>query len=288
MSAGRPLVAVVSGCSTGIGHEVARLLAQRGHTVVAGARNPATLADLAAAHPGRVHPVAWDVTDDSSTRKAIRGAIERHGGIDILINNAGYGQMGPIIEVTREEWRRQLETNVIGLADAASEAARAPGGMIARRAGRIVNIGSIVGRVTLPLGGAYCASKHAVEAISDALRVELAPFGIQVVLVEPGPVISSFGENARRTVESMLARRDGPYEYLRAQIDKRTQVSQESGIAAAACAEVIVRVATMKRPPSRILVTPQARLALWARRLLPDSAFDALVRRRFGLGGTAP
>ncbi|HXI02788.1 MAG TPA: SDR family oxidoreductase [Candidatus Saccharimonadales bacterium] len=281
-------VALVSGCSTGIGREVARLLASKGHTVVAGARDPATLRDLEKAHPGGLHAVAWDVADAASTRRAVLGTIERHGAIDLLVNNAGYGQMGPLVEVDRDAWRRQLETNVIGLADASSLVARAPGGMIERRRGRIVNIGSILGRFTIPFGGAYGASKHAVEAVSDALRVELAPFGIHVILVEPGPVITRFGENAWRTVEPLLARRDTPYEYLRPVIERRTRISQESGISAAACARVVVRAATASRPPPRRLVTPQARLALWLRRLLPDRILDALLKRAFGLSGSAP
>jgi NAD(P)-dependent dehydrogenase (short-subunit alcohol dehydrogenase family)/enamine deaminase RidA (YjgF/YER057c/UK114 family) len=283
-----PGVALISGCSTGIGRQVARILAERGHTVVAGARRPATLDDLAAKHPDHLHPVEWDVADAEATRRAVTGTIQRHGGIDLLVNNAGYGQMGPVIELSREEWSRQLQTNVVGLADASALAARSPGGMIERRRGRIVNIGSIVGRLVLPFGGAYCASKHAVEAVSDALRMELAPFGIDVVLVEPGPVISSFGANARETVREMMSRENSPYEYLRPVIEKRTRISQEHGTPAEACARVVVRVATMKRPPTRILVTPQAKLLLWARRLLPDRALDILLKGRFSLRGRAP
>lgn len=281
-------VALVSGCSSGIGRHVAARLAGRGFTVVAGARQVETLADLAAGHPARIDPISWDVTDAAATRAAVTGAIERHGRIDLLVNNAGYGQMGPIVDLDRDAWRRQLETNVIGLADAAALAARSPGGMIDRRAGRIVNIGSIVGRLTVPFGGAYSASKFAVEAISDALRVEMAPFGIEVVLVEPGPVISEFGRHARASIEPLLRRKDSPFEYMRAAIEARTGVSQQHGIPTEACAEVIARACTMRRPPTRVLVTPHARLYLWVKRLLPDRLFDALLRSRFGLSGPAP
>jgi len=283
-----PLVALVSGCSTGIGRHLASQLAASGLTVVAGARKPETLADLVARHPGRLHPIAWDVTDPASTREAVAGTIDRHGRIDILVNNAGYGQMGPIVDLDREAWRRQLETNVIGLADATALAARSPGGMIERRRGRIVNIGSIVGKLTVPFGGAYSASKFAVEAVSDALRVELAPFGIEVVLVEPGPVISEFGRNARASIEPLLAKTDSPYEYMRPVIEARSSVSQLSGIPTEACAALIARAAVMRRPPTRLLVTPHARFYLWVKRLLPDRAMDALLRSRFGLKGPAP
>jgi len=288
MADNAPLVALVSGCSTGIGRFVALRLAERGASVVAGARRPETLADLVSRFPERIHPVAWDLTDARATREAVMGAIARFGKLDLLINNAGYGQMGPIIELDREEWRRQLETNVIGLADAATAAARAPGGMIALRRGRIVNIGSIVGRLTIPFGGAYSASKYAVEAISDALRMELSPFGIEVVLVEPGPIISEFGTNARASIAGILKRAGSPYEYLRPAIEARTRISQRSGIPTETCAEVIVRAATMRRPPPRVLVTPHARVYLWIKRLLPDRALDAILRRRFGLNGAAP
>lgn len=281
-------VALVSGCSTGIGRQVARRLAEKGVTVVAGARNPSTVEDLAAGHREEIHPIAWDVTDPDATRRAVGGTIERFGALDILVNNAGYGQMGPLTELTRDDWRRQLETNVVGLADAAALAARSPGGMIDRRRGRIVNIGSIVGRMTLPFGGAYCSSKYAVEAVSDALRMELAPFGIDVVLVEPGLIRSAFRENAARTVARFHKRTDTPYEYVRPMMEERARVSRQDGISSEACADVVVRVATMPRPPTRILVTPQARFYLWVKRLLPDRAFDALLRRRFGLKGPAP
>jgi NAD(P)-dependent dehydrogenase (short-subunit alcohol dehydrogenase family) len=281
-------VALVSGCSTGIGREVARLLAAGGWTVVAGARDPSTLADLAAAHPESLHPVAWDLTDPDATREAVGSTIARHGAIDLLVNNAGYGQMGPLVEVSREEWRRQLETNVIGLADAAAIAARLPGGMIDRRRGRIVNIGSVVGLQTIPFGGAYCASKHAVEAISDALRMELAPFGIEVVLVEPGPVISRFGDTARASVASMLSRKGGPYEHLREMIVRRTQASQDRGMATAACGARIVRAATRPGPPTRLLITWQARAFILASMLLPRRALDAILKRGYGLHRRAP
>ena len=288
MRGDRTGVALVSGCSTGLGHHVARLLGEAGWTVVAGARDPSTLRELAGRQPGRIHPLAWDVADPAATAAAVTGTIERHGAIDLLVNNAGYGQMGPVVDLGREEWRRQLETNVIGMADACALAARAPGGMISRRSGRIVNVGSIVGLLTMPFGGAYCASKHAVEALSDALRMELAPFGIAVVLVEPGPVISRFGDTARRSIEHLVSRSDSPYEYLREAIERRTGISQERGMSAEGCASRIVRAATRARPPARVRITWQARAALVARRLLPTPLLDALMKRTFGLNGPAP
>jgi NAD(P)-dependent dehydrogenase (short-subunit alcohol dehydrogenase family) len=284
----RPKIALISGCSTGIGRATAGRLADLGVVVAAGARDPSALRDLAGKRPGLVHPIAWDVDDAEATRAAVTGTIGRFGRIDVLINNAGYGQMGPLVALDREAWRRQLETNVVGLADASAWAARAPGGMIERRSGRIVNIGSILGRLTLPFSGAYSASKHAVESISDALRMELAPFGIEVVLVEPGPVESAFSDNARRRIEPLLARADTPFEHLRSVVERRLASTRTGAVTAAACAEVIARASLAPRPPPRILVTRRARAALWARRLLTDRMLDALLGRRFGLRGSAP
>lgn len=281
-------VILISGCSTGIGRALATQLAEQGHTVVAGARDPGTLAGPAAASRGRLHPIAWDVTDGASTHDAVAKTIAVHGRIDVLINNAGYGQMGPIVELTREEWRRQLETNVIGLADATSKAARLPGGMIDRRSGRIVNISSILGRATIPWSGAYSATKYALESISDALRMELAPFGIDVVVVEPGPIATSFTENARRSLERIVARGDSPWESVRAYLEERTQPQPDRSMSAEACARIIARTAVMPRPPTRVVITALARMLLWMKRLLPDRTLDALLRSRSGLRAPAP
>jgi NAD(P)-dependent dehydrogenase (short-subunit alcohol dehydrogenase family) len=281
-------VVLVSGCSTGIGRAVAERFARAGHVVVAGARDPATLTEARALHPERLHPIDWDVADAASTRRAVEGTIGRFGRIDVLVNNAGYGQMGPLVELTREAWRRQIETNVVGLADAAALAARLPGGMIARRAGRIVNIGSILGRFSIPFSGAYSATKHAVEAISDTLRMELAPFGIDVILVEPGPITTVFTTTARRSLEEILARRDSPYEYLRPDLQARFDAPRGTAMSADSCAAIIVGAAMRRRPPTRLRMTGVARIMFWVRRLLSDRLLDALLKPRYGLDREAP
>jgi len=287
-SIGAMRVVLVSGCSTGIGRSLADRFARLGDTVVAGARNPRTLDDLAGRHPGRLHPIAWDVADADSNRSAVATTLARFERIDMLINNAGYGQMGPIVELSREQWRRQLETNVVGLADAAALAARLPGGMIERRSGRIVNIGSIVGRVCIPFGGAYAATKHAVEAISDALRMELGPFGVDVVLVEPGPIETAFTETARGSMAELLARRGTPYDYLRDKLAERAASGRPLSMSAEACAGAIVRAVTRRRPPTRVRITRLATLMFWLRRFLPDRAIDSILKPRYGLSGRAP
>jgi len=281
-------IVLISGCSTGIGRALALRLAAVGATVVAGARNTATLAGLAEAFPGRIEAIAWNVDDPAATREAVLGTLSRHGRLDVLVNNAGYGQFGPLVDLSREEWRRQFETNVVGLVDAAAIAARAPGGMIDRRRGLIVNIGSILGRFSVPFSGAYSASKHAVEAISDTLRLELRPFGIDVLLVEPGPVTTAFSATALRILEGHLSGGDSPYEYLRPVLEARASESRTGAIAAEACAAEIVRAVMRPRPPSRIRITRLARAAYWLRKLLPDRLFDALLVGRYGLNRPAP
>jgi len=281
-------VVLISGCSTGIGRALAEGFASRGATVVAGARDPGTLADLVARHGDRLIPFAWDVADAEATRRAVAGVIAKHGRIDILVNNAGFGQMGPVVELSRDQWRRQLETNVVGLADATALAARLPGGMIDRRSGRIVNIGSILGRFSIPFSGAYSATKHAVEAISDTLRMELAPFGIDVILVEPGPIETAFTGTATRSLEPLLARGGSPYTYLRAQLEARANAPRSMSMTAEACAAIIVRAVTRRRPPTRLRITGVARMMFWLRRILSDRLIDAILKPRYGLNRPAP
>jgi len=259
-----------------------------GHVVVAGARDPSTLADLRSLFPERLHPIAWDVSDGASTRRAVAGTLERFGRIDLLVNNAGYGQMGPLVELTRAQWREQLETNVIGLADATALAARLPGGMIDLRRGRIVNIGSILGRFSLPFSGAYAATKHAVEAISDAQRMELSPFGIEVLLVEPGPIETAFTATAKRRFQAILSRVETPYEYLRSRLEERGAAPRSMAMTAEVCAAAIVTAATRRRPPARLRITALARIMYWTRGLIPDRVFDRLLKGRSGLSSPAP
>lgn len=172
---------LITGCSTGIGRATAEQLVRAGYTVYATARRPETLADLAAA--GAV-TLALDVTDEESMTSAVRLVEKEHGQVGTLINNAGYGAYGPVEEVSLDEARREFETNVFGLGRMCQLVLPA---MRTAGSGRIINISSMGGRVTFPAGGWYHASKYAVEALSDALRVEVASFGVQVVLVEPGP-----------------------------------------------------------------------------------------------------
>src|SRR6478672_645414 len=189
-----PKVVLITGCSSGIGHETARHLAQHGHTVYATARRPEAIEDL---RSDGCRTLACDVTDEASMRACVEVVTEAEGAVGALVNNAGYSQSGALETVPMESLRRQFETNVFGLVRMCQLVL--PGMREARR-GRIVNLSSIGGRMTFPGGGAYHATKHAVEALSDALRYEVRGFGVDVVVIEPGLIKTRFGETAAGSI----------------------------------------------------------------------------------------
>ena len=272
-------VVLITGCSTGIGRATATHLAGAGHTVYASARKLDDVADLAEAG---CRTLAVDVTDEASMVAAVEAVEGEHGAVDALVNNAGYSQSGPVEEVSIDDARRQFETNVFGLARLCQLVLPA---MRARGSGRIVNLSSMGGRMTLPGGGWYHASKHAVEALSDALRFEVAPFGIQVVVVEPGVVVTRFGDTANATAEasSDLA---GPYDTLMAGLVTTVAGAYEKpkagqSITPEVVAKRIETAITARRPKPRYVVGAQARGILTARAVLPDRGWDAMMRRQF-------
>jgi NAD(P)-dependent dehydrogenase (short-subunit alcohol dehydrogenase family) len=265
--------ALVTGCSSGIGRAAALALAANGYTVYATARRPETLADLAARG---LHTLALDVTDEDSMVAAVRAIEEEHGRVEVLVNNAGYALQGPIEDTSMDAVRAQFETNVFGLVRLTQLVLPA---MRAAGSGRIINIGSMGGRFTFPGGGYYHASKHAVEAISDALRLEVAPFGVHVSLVQPGPVTSSFVDAAVDTVEVG----DGPYAGFRqALVDRYREAYDGSSsnleVSPEKVAAVIAGAATSAHPRARYAVGAMAKALITSRRLLPDVAWDRVVR----------
>ena len=207
----QPSVALVTGASSGIGHATALALAARGITVVAAARRLAPLEDLALEASGIIYPMQMDVTDEKSV-VALPARLEALGlSVDVLVNNAGYACVGPAEEVSIDEVRKQFETNVFGAL--AVIQAVLPAMREARR-GRIVNVSSVAGLIGLPFLGVYCASKFALEGLSDALRLELAPFGIAVALVEPAAIASDFAATSETMlrVETQSARNPNGYQ----------------------------------------------------------------------------
>jgi len=273
---------LITGCSTGIGAATALLLAQRGKHVVATARRIETLVPLeqeARRLRATLFATALDVTDDASRRAAFRFAEEKLGGVDILINNAGYGQMGPVEAVPLELTRGQFETNVFGLLEMCQLVLP---GMRARGYGKIVNISSIVGKISLPMGGVYSASKFAVEGLTDALRIEVAPFGVQVILILPGPIKTEFARTAALSVEPMLPyMENSPYRpWAEPMLARWKSGKPRAGEQSAEiCAQVIARAIDDPSPRARYLVTPRARFLYWMQKVLPDSAKDAMLRK---------
>ncbi len=271
---------LVTGCSTGIGHATAKAFLAAGWSTYATARRPETLADLAAAG---ARTLALDVTDDAS----MRAAVEQVGVVDVLVNNAGYSLGGPVEEVSLDDLRRQFETNVFGLVRLCQLVLP---GMRARGSGRILNLSSMGGRLTLPGGGSYHATKHAVEALSDALRFEVAPFGVQVVVIEPGPVATAFGDTAVRTLEATgdQATSTSPYADFNAGVAKVTAATYSGhgfnarfAWTAERVAQVIVAVATTPSPRPRYVLGTAARTLVGLRAVLPDRWWDAFLATQY-------
>jgi len=269
---------LITGCSSGIGRATAERLAGRGFAVYATARKVASIADLEA-RGCRV--LALDVTDEDSMRGAVETVIAEHGAVHALVNNAGYSQSGAVESVPMADVRRQFETNVFGLVRMCQLVLP---GMRAQGWGRIVNVSSMGGRLTFPGGGLYHGSKHAVEAISDALRYEVAGFGVHVVVVEPGLIRTRFGETA---VEAIGPAADGPYAAFNGAVAQATAEAYGRGPLGRlggspdAVARRIEAILRSPRPRSRYPVTASARVMLTLRRLLPDAAWDAMLRNRF-------
>ncbi len=277
----QPTTVLITGCSSGIGHATAERLAAAGWTVYATARKPETLAGLEARG---CRTLALDVTDEASMQAAVAAVEGEHGAIGALVNNAGYSQSGAIETVPMEKVRAQFETNVFGLVRLCQLVLP---GMRRQRAGRIVNLSSMGGKLVFPGGGFYHATKYAVEAISDALRFEVKGFGIDVVLVEPGLIRTEFGTTAAGAV-SEAGEGEGDYAHFNAHVATATEQIYESGGPIArlggppgAVAKVIEKALTTKRPRARYTVTPSAKVLMGQRALLPDRAWDAVMRSQF-------
>lgn len=276
---------LVTGASTGIGEASALRLAKNGWHVFAGVRKEADGERLQKAGGSRLTPVMLDVTDEQqidSTAKLI--AEQSDDGLAGLVNNAGVGRGGPIEYLPVEEWRDQLEVNVIG--QVAVTRAMLP--LIRRVTGRIVFIGSIAGRVASPLYGPYAASKHALEAVSEALRHELHPWKLRVVLVEPGAIKTPIWEKAERRVDELLGQlpAEAAERYGEVIAATRSSFAQQNavGIAPDRVAQVVERGLTSPNPRPRYLVGTDAMVGGTLSRLLPDRVRDVVVRR-FGSAG---
>ena len=267
-------VVLITGCSSGIGRALAREFAASGHRVVATARRLESIEDLG---DDSIQILQLDVTDEHSVENAVKNAYALNGRIDIVVNNAGYALIGPVAEIELEDLRTQLETNVVGVV--AVIRAVVPH-MVERSGGRIVNIGSVSGVTATPFGGAYCGSKAAIHLISDALRMEMAPFGIQVIEVQPGAIESSFGERASKAIDRY--RKGSLYSEIYDAIEARAGASQEGSMPAAKFTRRVVEAVTASSPPAIFRAGKHSvRLPLMGR--LPTPLRDRIFSRRFGL-----
>ena len=272
---------LITGCSTGIGRAAAEHLAKRGHNVYATARKLESIADLGASG---CKTLALDVCDEASMRAAVDAVIAAEGAVGVLVNNAGYGQDGPLEEVPIDAVRRQFETNVFGLMRLTQLVLP---GMREQRWGRIINVGSMGGKLVFPLGGVYHATKFAVEALSDALRFEVRPFGIGVSLIEPGAIRTQFIDTSLATMNGGPADdasgAASPYAGLKAVVDERYRATGNGRMSAGPeiVSKAIEHAITSKHPRTRYPLTAGARTLLLARRALPDRGWDALMRMQF-------
>jgi len=273
---------LITGASAGIGRHAALTLASRGHKVIATARRLAVLEQLENEAPsGSIVPLRLDVDDPHSIAEAVAeiDKITDGRGVDVLVNNAGFATAGALAELSDKDLRAQFETNVFGLMSLTREVLPA---MMNRRSGRIVNISSVSGRIPAPILGAYHATKYALEALSDALRMEVAPFGVQVIIVEPGTIKTDFA--ARTIGEATRARTQGSrYEAIYSEVDELAARFEGVAVGPAPVTRAIVRAIESRRPSARY-VAPWRFLALiMFVRALPTRWVDFAMRRTFGL-----
>lgn len=276
---------LITGGTDGLGRATAVLLAENGYRVFATGRSPEKRAQLEAEARERQLPLEtleMDVCDDSSVERAVAEVETRAGGIDILINNAGVGYMAVMEEIRMEDLRRQFETNFFGVVRVTQ---RVLPQMRERRRGRIINMSSIAGKISLPVFGPYSGSKYALEGMTDALRLEVYPFGIHVVLIEPGYIPTGF-QGAAQQLSSPYAGAAaaspyaGVYNGFQRSFNRNWRQARDTPLD---CARVVLRAVRETPPRPRYTVTRRAKMFSLLRRFLPDRTLDRGLLRLFGL-----
>lgn len=265
-------IALVTGASSGIGQAAAERFAALGFTVYAAARS---MDKLQAFATEQIHPIALDVTDDASMQACVRQIMETEGQIDVLVNNAGYGSFGAVEDVPMEEARRQLEVNLFGLARMTQLVVP---GMRRRRSGRIINIASMAGRIWVPFGAWYNATKFAVEGFSASLRLELKPYNIGVSIIEPGSIQTPWSDIAVQHLRAASA--NGAYAAAAEQSAKHLTRVYASRFATQpdVIAKCIIKAATAKNPRPRYLLGFGAKPMVYLQKILGDRVYDKFVR----------
>jgi NAD(P)-dependent dehydrogenase (short-subunit alcohol dehydrogenase family) len=276
---------LITGATDGLGKAAALLLAERGYRVFAAGRSSEKRAQLDALAREKRLPLEsleLDVCEDASVQAAMRQVLAKAGAIDVLINNAGIGYMGTLEDLHLADWRSQFETNLFGVLRVTQAALPS---MRERRRGRILMMSSVAGLLTIPAQGAYSSSKHALEGLTNALRLEMFPFGIEVILIEPGYIATGMQQTAAALTKGYQEKfKTSPY----AKLYELLQVSTKSARAKSKttpedCARVILRAIEAPHPKPRYGVTSLATVVKWGKRLLTDNAVDSLIRRRLGI-----
>jgi len=269
-------VFLVTGCSTGIGAALAARLAQEGHVVYAGARSADRVQVDDAA---RIRPLTLDVGNDAHVAAALHTIAAEHGRLDGLVNNAGFGAMGPLVEMPLEQVRAQFDTNVFAPLNLVQQSI---GLLRESKNGLVVNIGSVTGVFSVPFSGAYNSSKAAIHVLSDVLRMELAHCNVHVMTVYPGGVASEFGSNASARLKDTLAP-ESAYQAAAGHIEKRAAVSSTSSTTPQMFAQRLADAMLQSAPPDKLLIGQGARRLRALRTILPDRARESLLRRVYGL-----
>jgi short-subunit dehydrogenase len=264
-------IALITGASSGIGKETAKLLAAGGYTVYGAARRVEKMKDLEAAG---IRLLAMDVSDDVSMQAGVKEIIDREGQIDVLVNNAGYGSYGALEDVPMSEARYQFEINIFGMARLTQLILPY---MRPRRTGKIINISSIGGKIGEPHGAWYHATKYAVEGLSDSLRMELKEFGIDVVIIEPGAIITEWGGIAAEHMQKTSG--NTAYKDLTLKHIKMFEKADKAGSPPIVVAKTIEKAINATRPKTRYATGGGAKIILFVRRILTDRMFDNLMLR---------
>jgi NAD(P)-dependent dehydrogenase (short-subunit alcohol dehydrogenase family) len=275
----------ITGGTDGLGKAAALLLARRGYSVFAGGRSASkreSLARLAHEEALPLHTLEMDVADGASVQIAAELVLEKGGGIDVLINNAGVGYMAVVEELRLEDLRKQFDINLYGVLRVTQ--AVLPH-MRQRRHGRILMMSSAAGLISPPTYGAYSSSKHALEGLSNALRIELYPFGVEVILIEPGYIVTNFQQTAKELAQPYVERAaNSPYAKIYSAAWAGANQSRErSKTTPEDCARVMLEAIEAPHPKARYPVTPLAKWLSFAKRVLPDKLLDSFLRKRFGI-----
>jgi NAD(P)-dependent dehydrogenase (short-subunit alcohol dehydrogenase family) len=282
---GKQQTVLITGGTDGLGKAAALLLAERGFHVFAAGRSLAKRQEIdrvAAEKRLALESLELDVCDDSSVQRAVQDVLQRVGAIDVLINNAGIGYLAVIEDLRLADLRQQFETNLFGVLRVTQAVLPQ---MRERKRGRILMLSSVAGIVTPPTYGAYSSSKHALEGLTNALRLEMYPFGVEVILIEPGYIVTNFQQTAKELAQPYVeAGKAGPYASIYSGAWAGANKGRgDSKTTPEDCARVIVQAIESPHPRARYPVTPLAKWVSFAKRFVPDTVLDSIMRGKYGI-----